>query len=185
MRPKTKDFAAGAAHIPPLPLGKTVVEVLADFLKYLNDCARQYIQEVHPGIGSSLWAGSEIHYILSHPNGWEGSQQALMKQAAEKAGLVPPGGRNKLTFITEGEASLNRCIEKGLMTEGIRVSTRPPISSNAKIMFRKRGDGITIVDAGGGTLDISAYAARPDGKSFEEIAESQCELASSFHLLGF
>lgn len=110
-----------ANRMKPLPLGKTVVEVLSDFLKYLNECAKQYIQEQHPGIGQSLWNGPEIHYVLSHPNGWEGPQQALMRQAAEKAGLVPSGGRNKLTFITEGEASLNRCIEKGLMNDSIRV----------------------------------------------------------------
>lgn len=98
-----------------------MVEVVADFLTYLNDCAKQYIQQVHPGIGLDLWLGREIHYILSHPNGWEGPQQALMRQAAEKAGLVKAEGRNQLTFITEGEASLNRCIDKGLMSDAIRV----------------------------------------------------------------
>jgi hypothetical protein len=45
-----------------------------------------------------------------------------MKQAAEKAGLIIIGGHNKVTFITEGEASLNRCIDKGLMNESIKVS---------------------------------------------------------------
>ncbi|KAF9444305.1 hypothetical protein P691DRAFT_807545, partial [Macrolepiota fuliginosa MF-IS2] len=162
LRPKTSDFAMAKNRISPLPLGKTIVEVLSDFLKYLNDCARQYIQEQHPGIGSSIWVGKEIHYVLSHPNGWEGPQQTLMRQAAEKAGLVSSRGRNKLTFITEGEASLNRCIEKGLMNDSIQ-----------------RGEGITIVDAGGGTLDISAYACKPDGKSFEEIAGSQCHFKGS------
>ncbi|KAF9444306.1 hypothetical protein P691DRAFT_712054 [Macrolepiota fuliginosa MF-IS2] len=162
LRPKTNDFAMAGNRISPLPLGKTIVEVLSDFLTYLNDCAKQYIQEQHPGIGSSIWTGQEIHYVLSHPNGWEGPQQTLMRQAAEKAGLVSSRGRNKLTFITEGEASLNRCIEKGLMSESIR-----------------RGEGVTIVDAGGGTLDISAYACKPDGKSFEEIAGSQCHFKGS------
>ncbi|KAF9444529.1 hypothetical protein P691DRAFT_736332 [Macrolepiota fuliginosa MF-IS2] len=162
LRPKTSDFAMAKNRISPLPPRKTIIEVLSDFLKYLNDCAKQYIQEQHPGIGSSIWIGNEIHYVLSHPNGWEGPQQTLMRQAAEKAGLVPPGGRNKLTFITEGEASLNQCIEKGLMSGSIR-----------------KGEGVTIVDAGGGTLDISAYACKPDGKSFEEIAGSQCHFKGS------
>ncbi|XP_006460476.1 hypothetical protein AGABI2DRAFT_192172 [Agaricus bisporus var. bisporus H97] len=164
LRPNTPEFAAATEFVKPLPFKKTVVEVLSDFLKYLNDCAKQYIQERHPGIGSSILEDAEIHYILPHPNGWEGQQQALMRQAAEKAGLISrcSHGRNKLTFITEGEASLNRCIEKGLMTEDIQ-----------------EGSGITIVDAGGGTLDISAYAAKSGGKDFEEIAESQCHLKGS------
>jgi hypothetical protein len=122
LRPKTKEFDTGTARIHALPFGKTVLDVFSDYLKYLNDCAKQYIQETHPGIGTSIWQGNEIHYVLSHPNGWEGSQQAFMKQAAEKAGLIIIGGRNKITFITEGEAILNRCIDKGLMNESIKVS---------------------------------------------------------------
>jgi hypothetical protein len=122
LRPKTKEFATGPAQIPDLPPSKTAVDVLADYLKYLNKCAKEFIEENHPFIGIDLWKEKEIHYLLSHPNGWEGHQQALMKQAAEKAGLITVGGRNKVTFLTEGEASLNRCIEKGLMNESIRVS---------------------------------------------------------------
>ncbi|KAJ3574827.1 hypothetical protein NP233_g1509 [Leucocoprinus birnbaumii] len=161
LRPKTKEFATGATQLPNLPLSKSAVDVLADYLKHLNDCAKQYIQEREPTF-TDIWDGKEINYILSHPNGWEGPQQTLMKQAAEKAGLITPGGRNKITFLTEGEASLNRCIQKGLMSESIR-----------------KGEGVIIVDAGGGTLDLSAYAARPDGKSFEEIAEAQCHVKGS------
>lgn len=162
LRPKRQEFATGTAKIPDLPLNKTVVDVLSDYLKHLNDCAKQYIQEREPTYGSDIWNGKEIEYVLSHPNGWEGPQQALMKQAAEKAGLITTGGRNKITFLTEGEASLNRCIEKGLMSESIR-----------------KGEGVIIVDAGGGTLDLSAYAANPDGKTFKEIAEAQCHVKGS------
>ena len=122
LRPKTKEFATGPAKIPDLPPNKTVLDVLSDYFEYLNDCAKQWIRETHPGIGTSIWEGPEIHYILSHPNGWEGPQQAVMKKAAERAGLITSGGRNKITFITEGEASLNHCIEKGLMNESIQVS---------------------------------------------------------------
>lgn len=40
----------------------------------------------------------------------------------------------------------------------------------------QRGEGVTIVDAGGGTLDISTYARRgmSDDSSYEEIAAAQC-----------
>lgn len=61
--------------IPPLPLNKTVVEVLADFLAYLLECASIYIRETHAN-GADLWASVEdqIHFVLSHSNGWEGPQ---------------------------------------------------------------------------------------------------------------
>ena len=60
--------------IPPLPLNKTVVEVLADFLVYLLECTSSYIQETHAN-GVDLWASvkDQIHIVLSHPNGWEGA----------------------------------------------------------------------------------------------------------------
>jgi hypothetical protein len=39
------------------------------------------------------------------------------------------------------------------------------------------GKGVVIVDAGGGTVDISAYrkVTTPKDESFEEIARPQCE----------
>jgi hypothetical protein len=108
--------------VPPLPPNKPIVDVLADFLSYLKDCTKQYIEDSHPGIGTRVWdRNSEIEYVLSHPNRWEGPPQGLMRQAAVKAGLIVPGGKNKVTFISEGEASLNMCIEHDLLNDSIRV----------------------------------------------------------------
>jgi hypothetical protein len=40
----------------------------------------------------------------------------------------------------------------------------------------KRGGGVAIVDAGGGTVDISSYALSTNTSSiFEEIAPPQCQ----------
>jgi len=76
--------------IPPLPLNKTVVEVFADFLGYLLQCASSYIQDTHVN-GRDLWNSVkfDIHFVLSHPNGWEGAQQNEMRQAAVLAKLIP------------------------------------------------------------------------------------------------
>jgi hypothetical protein len=90
--------------IPPLPLNKTVVEVLADFLAYLLECASIYIRETHAN-GADLWASVEdqIHFVLSHPNGWEGPQQAEMRRAAVLAKLIPDTtpGHARLSFVTD------------------------------------------------------------------------------------
>ena len=110
--------------LPPLPPGKTVVSVLADFLSYLFSCAKRYICETHAA-GDSLWASFEdrIEFVLSHPNGWEGLQQGKMREAAAMAGLVPSAaaGDAHVHFVTEGEASLNFCIQSGLADETMRV----------------------------------------------------------------
>lgn len=110
--------------IPPLPDGKSAVDVFSDFLRYLHKCARSYIEETHSN-GLSLWKSLETRteFVLTHPNGWEGGQQALMRKAALMAGLISDtdDGRSRLSFVTEGEASLHFCIRNGLVTEAIEV----------------------------------------------------------------
>ena len=85
--------------IPPLPHGKSAVQVLGDFVCYLFGCARNYIIETHAS-GVSMWKSMEnsIKFILTHPNGWEGSQHA-----AKIAGLIP--GKKK---VCESNPSTDR-----------------------------------------------------------------------------
>ncbi|EKM51017.1 uncharacterized protein PHACADRAFT_32060 [Phanerochaete carnosa HHB-10118-sp] len=127
-----------AADIKPLPLGKTVIEVFGDFLAYLFNCAKR------------------------HPNGWEGSQQGKMQQAAVYAGLIPDtsAGHARLHFVTEGEASLLYCMDNGLASDAIRADST-----------------VMIIDAGGGTVDLSTYKfATINPVSAEEIAPPDCTL---------
>jgi hypothetical protein len=82
--------------------------------------------------GNALWIALEgsMQFVLTHPNGWEGEQQALMRKAAIIAGLVPNSreGHERIHFVTEGEASLHFCIANGLATDPLRVSPRFPFS---------------------------------------------------------
>lgn len=110
--------------LPPLPAGKSIVEVFADFLRYLFDCAKAYIAETHPS-GSDLWKSveSKIEFVLAHPNGWEGAQQEQMREAAVLAGLIPdtPDGHARVHFVSEGEASLHFCVQSGLSVEPLKA----------------------------------------------------------------
>jgi hypothetical protein len=85
--------------IPPLPKGKSAVQVLGDFMRYLFNCARNYIIESHAS-GASMWRSMEnnIEFILTHPNGWEGLQQQQIRHAAKIAGLIP--GKNMRVEFT-------------------------------------------------------------------------------------
>ncbi|GJE90679.1 HSP70 family protein [Phanerochaete sordida] len=155
-----------AADLRPLPPGKTVVEVFGDFLMYLFDCTKKYIIETHPN-GASLWSSVQdrIEIVLSHPNGWEGSQQGKMRQAAVYARLVPdtPDGHARVHFVTEGEASLLYCVDNGLAANVIRDGT-----------------SIMVIDAGGGTVDISTYQiSETHPLTVEEIAPADCLLQGS------
>ncbi|KAF4620562.1 hypothetical protein D9613_001104 [Agrocybe pediades] len=166
LRPKSKSAGHVRETIPPLPEGKTAIQIFADFLRYLHQCAKAYIEETHAN-GPALWKGLEAqtYFVLTHPNGWEGAQQSLMRKAAAATGLIPdtPQGQARLSFVTEGEASLHFCIQSGLTSEAM-----------------KSGKGIMIVDAGGGTIDISTYKqTSAEVKSFEEIAAPQCHFQGS------
>ena len=101
-----------------------MVEVFADFLRYLLECAASYIQNTHAN-GPDLWNSvkSDIDYVLSHPNGWEGTQQSEMRRAAVLAGLVTDDGigHSRLSFVTEGEASLHFAVQNGLPPGAMKV----------------------------------------------------------------
>ncbi|RXW25676.1 hypothetical protein EST38_g182 [Candolleomyces aberdarensis] len=152
------------AYVPALPPGKTAVTVVADFLRYLFKCTETYIQEKEPN-GESLWSSlqNQIDFILTHPNGWEGAQQSMMREAAVMSGLIPDTdeGHSQLSFVTEGEASLHFAVRNGFPKSDM-----------------KPGEGVLILDAGGGTIDTTTYAKRADGW-YEEIAAPQCHFNGS------
>ncbi|TFK72406.1 hypothetical protein BDN72DRAFT_957282 [Pluteus cervinus] len=162
-----RELKASAIPIPPLPPGKTIVDVFTDFLAYLYMCTKTFISEHHPN-GPQLWRSvqSTVEIVLSHPNGWEYIEQDKMRRAAIRAGLVPDldEGLKRVHFVTEGEASLHYCISNNLNTEGM-----------------KSGGRILVIDAGGGTVDISAYERRMEqGKQFYgEMYKAECHFQGS------
>ncbi|RDX46327.1 hypothetical protein OH76DRAFT_1485574 [Lentinus brumalis] len=169
LNPENMDRDAIMEKLPDvakLPPNKTVVEVLGHFLSYLFSCARRFICETH-GSGDTLWQSVEhqMDFVLSHPNGWGGLQQGKMRQAAVLGGLVPDtaAGHDRVHFVTEGEASLHFCIQSGLTTETLRD--------------RK---SVTIVDTGGGTVDISSYRfLSVSPTKIEEITAPDCLVQGS------
>lgn len=112
-------------RLGPLPKRKTAVHVFGDFLAYLYRCTRNFITDTHAN-GAILWnqVESDIQFVLSHPNGWEGAQQSKMRRAAIYGGLIPETneGKARIRFVTEGEASLHACVLNGLAADVLSVS---------------------------------------------------------------
>ncbi|EKM53451.1 uncharacterized protein PHACADRAFT_148058 [Phanerochaete carnosa HHB-10118-sp] len=153
-------------RLRPLPLGKDVISIFADMLRYLLSCTRTYIIE-STLTGESIWNSvvDRIEVVLGHPNGWEGSQQAKMRRAAIMAGLVPDNaeGHARVHFVTEGEASMHFCIERGLATHVL-----------------KDGETVIVVDAGGGTIDLTTYTFVTSAPIvMEEVAPPDCIVEGS------
>ncbi|SJL14073.1 uncharacterized protein ARMOST_17528 [Armillaria ostoyae] len=146
-----------------LPSFKALTQVFSDFYAYLFQCTKSFILETHQG-AQVFWSSVQDHieFVLSHPNGWQGAEKAKMRQALIDARLVPDSeeGHARVRFVTEGEASLHFCIRHGLASH------------------IKDDEAVIIIDAGGGTIDISAYTCAPSTangvRSFEEVAILQC-----------
>jgi len=181
LRPRTMQLNMNGMRLSPLPRRKTPVHVFGDFLAYLYSCTRSFITDTHAN-GASLWSSveSDIQLVLSHPNGWEGPQQTRMRNAAVYGKLVPDtdAGRARIRFVTEGEASLHACVLSGLAADVLSVRAISSNSSLCSFLFVLQNPskhGFLIVDAGGGTLDISAYAIKGTSPlAMEEIAPPDC-----------
>ncbi|KAI5991131.1 hypothetical protein EDD15DRAFT_1114939 [Pisolithus albus] len=169
------------ANLPPLPRGRLAVEVLGDFMRYLFGCAETYIKEVHAEI---TWDSLKdcIEFILTHPNGWEGLQQQQIRKAVELAGLIPVGeeGQSRVHLLTEGEASLHSCVTKLLTSETFEAMPIACADEREDDGGRvPEYQGVIIIDAGGGTIDLSAYTMELSPTSFREIAPAECRLQGS------
>lgn len=126
LRPFPEESMHVGSELPPLPLNKSCIEVFADFLTYLFQCASRFIKDAHAN-GENVWSSvqKDIHFVLSHPNGWEGFQQSQMRKAAILAGLISdtPDEHARITFVTEAEASLHFAIQNGLSAQEIKART--------------------------------------------------------------
>ncbi|KZT05487.1 uncharacterized protein LAESUDRAFT_727131 [Laetiporus sulphureus 93-53] len=164
---RPRDLASDDEHLPTLPPTKTVIQIIADFMRYIYKCAKEFISEKHPTGRQLLQSESNVEFVLTHPNGWGGSQQAKMRRAAVLAGLVPDSGagQSRIHFVTEGEASLHYCITNGLTGDVV-----------------KTGNQLMIVDAGGGTVDLSTYriTSTVPAKAVESIAPDCVMQGSTF-----
>jgi len=167
-----------------LPSGKTIVNVFADFMRYLFHSARKLFKDSEPN-GEIRWnsISKSIELVLTHPNGWGGPQQTHLRNAAVKAGIVQdtPAGRSRVRFVSEGEASFNFCAANTEAGKNLRVRQSPcPVPDFDLFTHSQRGEQALIIDAGGGTIDISTYKVlgnRP--LRVEELYEPQCESDSS------
>ena len=162
-----------------LPRGKTIVDVFADYMRYLFESTETLFKSSEPNV---RWDSiSSIELVLSHPNGWGGPQQSQLRSAAIKAGIVSntPAGRAQVHFVAEGEACFNFCATEIQAGETLEVRRTVPIQS--WILTRSQpGEQVLIIDAGGGTIDINTYKVLSTGPlHVEELYEPKCGSAPS------
>ncbi|KAH0325054.1 actin-like ATPase domain-containing protein, partial [Aureobasidium melanogenum] len=123
-------------NLPPLPPGKSEIDVAADYLFKLRQAMRNYLQKT---LGEVFTREERnIRYFLTVPAIWNDAGKAATRAAAIQAGFLRDENDNRLTLVTEPEAAAMFCSKTGLL--------------NLKIQ-----DAVLIVDCGGGTVDLIAY----------------------------
>ncbi|EAU39479.1 conserved hypothetical protein [Aspergillus terreus NIH2624] len=123
-------------NLPPLPPGKSEIDVAADYLFKLRQAMRAQLQKT---LGEVFTREERnIRYYLTVPAIWNDAGKAATRAAALQAGFLRDENDNRLTLISEPEAAALFCAKTGLL--------------NLKV-----GDAILIVDCGGGTVDLIAY----------------------------
>ena len=106
-----------------LPGGKTIIDVFADFMRYLFDKTTEAIFKSSELDGKLRWDSESIELVLSHPNGWGDSQRTHLRNAVVKAGIIQdtPAEHARVHFVSEGEASFNFCATHTQAGENLEV----------------------------------------------------------------
>jgi hypothetical protein len=164
--------------ISKLPRGKTIIDVYADFMNYLFESTKALYKTSEPN-GELRWesVSENVELILTHPNGWGGPQQTQLRTAAVKAGIVPdtPTGHSRVQFVTEGEASFSFCATRTQAGRNLKVRYTP-FRRTGLLISSQTGEQVLIIDAGGGTIDISTYKVLSNTPlKAEELYESKCK----------
>lgn len=123
-------------NLPPLPPGKSEIDVAADYLFKLRQAMRNQLQKTLGEVFNR--EERNIRYFLTVPAIWNDAGKAATRAAAIQAGFLRDENDNRLTLITEPEAAAMFCSKTGLL--------------NLKVH-----DAVLIVDCGGGTVDLIAY----------------------------
>nr|GAT50247.1 predicted protein [Mycena chlorophos] len=128
-------------RLPSLPVGKTPVGLISDFLRSLWTYCRQ---EITREMGTVVDLDSADIW-LTVPAAWDARGCALMREAAVGAGLVQsayPGDtawRDRLKIISEPEAAAVHCAHL------------------SGLHHLQPSQNFIVCDAGGGTVDLAVY----------------------------
>lgn len=105
-----------------------------------------------------------------------------MRDAAVSAGLVPnaASARERIEFVSEGEASFHWCVDNGLATSALVVRLFHVIATQSRDSLTnlalQPGATIVVADAGGGTIDVTSFritSLKP--LRLEEAAAAECK----------
>ncbi|KIM25122.1 hypothetical protein M408DRAFT_223772 [Serendipita vermifera MAFF 305830] len=160
--PYGSQSGSSSFEVPPLPPSVSIEKVYADFMKYLIDNTQVAFEQSTPN-GAAIWRRLKdtMIIIFTTPNGWDLTQQDILRKAAIAAGIVPTEEKayDLLDFVTEGEASVHYALAYTQTETWLGVNS----------VF-------AVIDAGGSTVDSTLYECTSTEPKvlLEEVCPSEC-----------
>lgn len=148
--------------IPALPPGVSIERAYMDMMKYLMNITQRFFERTTPD-GNRIWTKlrDRMTIVLTTPNGWEDQEQAIIRTAAVRAGIVNwENVWQRLCFMAEAEAAVHYALKYYPQD------------------WLERDTVFSVVDAGGSTVDITVYRcvlAQP--LSITEVCPGECAQA--------
>ncbi|MCT9933454.1 Hsp70 family protein [Planotetraspora sp. A-T 1434] len=136
-----------------------------DVQNLIRLCLRQVYEKAIDHIKrGGIYTEDDIRWCITVPAIWDDYTTDLMYAAAVQAGL--PDDRERLLLSPEPEAAALYCIVKG------------------EEALQRPGQVFMVVDAGGGTIDITSYRVEP-GRKLSQLAAANGNKAGSEYLNRF
>ncbi|KAG9120288.1 hypothetical protein FRC07_004280 [Ceratobasidium sp. 392] len=152
--------------IQPLPGGISLDKIYTDFMTYLMQHTQAFF-ESHVTNGPKVWKDlrDDMTIVLAHPNGWTIKEQNFLRKAAIAAKYTSEAkAHGQIHFVSEAEASTHFC----MFHSDIHRNLKPGVE-------------FIVCDAGGSTVDTTAYRVKRvlPILELEEVKSSACVQAGA------
>ncbi|KAJ2901809.1 hypothetical protein MKZ38_001347 [Zalerion maritima] len=143
---KNKDILGGNTNLPR-HLIKSPYNILVDYLKGIARCVRQDI--VDQGREEDL-DRFPIDFVITHPSIWDDRAKSLTFRAVNEAfeAAIPTDKRSTRPSYIRMVSEPDACAQYTVRTPGQGAENL------------RRGDCFVMVDAGGGTVDLTSYVVQ-------------------------
>ncbi|QRV90325.1 heat shock protein 70 kDa 12A [Ceratobasidium sp. AG-Ba] len=137
-------------NLEGLPRALTVEKVYADMIRYMLDHTRDFFNQRNT---TARWEqlAPNMTLVIAHPNGWGLKEQDRLRYAVALSGVMSEAEvRRRVYFVPEAEAAVHYVLWE-------------------KSQELQSGDEFIVCDAGGSTVDTTAYRVLNEFESTPEV----------------
>lgn len=123
------------------------LSLIAEYLRWMRKLA---VSQISQSL-TAAWDEKEIRWCLTVPAIWSDDAKGLMRQAAIEAGMIDAGAADasRLNLVLEPEAAAIYCQQQTKKSAQFQIQP---------------GRSFMVVDAGGGTVDITTHQVTQTGE---------------------